>query len=147
MAEHLLYKTNQYNLVSTKPGSNWLFFRINWRETPLAQNDTAKICEIKNHWILKSGFTRATVATTGAASMDIGTASAGQEIDIAVAIDSGTDTWLRFDTVDDDGPVAITADGYIYIEVLDAAVDDGITDIMLEVIIPAWDTETDSLAE
>ena len=113
----------------------------------MAQNDTALICEVFDHWIVKCGFTRATVATTGAASMDIGTTSTGLELDAAVAIDSGTDTWLRCDTVDDDGPVAITDDGYLYIEVLDAAIDDGITDVMLEIIVPAWDTETNSLAE
>ncbi|MFA9408739.1 MAG: hypothetical protein ACERKJ_07870 [Candidatus Dadabacteria bacterium] len=147
MAEHLLYKTNQYMIPSIKPGSNWFFFRINWTETPFLQNDTAKICEVKDHWILKSGFTRATVATSGAASMDIGTATTGQEIDTAIAIDSGTDTWLKMDGATDNTPIAITADGHIFIEVLDAAVDDGITDIMLEIIVPAWDTETDSLAE
>ena len=147
MAEYKLYQTNQFLIPSIKPGSNWFFFRLNWAQTPFAQNDTAKICEIKNHWVLKSGFTRATSATTGAASLDIGTATAGNQIDDAIAIDSATDTWIRFDTLDDDLPIAITADGHIFIKVLDAAVADGITDIMLEVIVPAWDTETDSLAE
>ena len=147
MAEHEWYKTHQPNLTSIKPGSNWFFFRLNWREQNMLQNDTLKLCEVMNHWVVKCGFSRATIATTGAASLDVGTASAGNQLDDAIAIDSGTDTWLRFDTVDDDGPVALTADGYLYLKVLDAAVTDGITDLMIEIIVPAWDTETDSLAE
>ena len=147
MSEYNLYKTQKFMIPSTKPGSNWFFFRFNWADMKMAQNDTAKICEIKNHWILKSGFTRATVATDGAASMDIGTSSAGNEIDDAIAIDSVTDTWAAFDTLTDNAPIAITADEWLYIKILDAAVDDGITDVMLEVIIPAWNTETDSLAQ
>jgi len=147
MATYDWYKENQSNLTSIKPGSNWFFFRIDWSKQNCAQNDDLKLCEIFNHWVLKSGFTRATVATDGAASLDLGTSAGGNQIDDAIAIDSGTDTWIRFDTVDDDGPVALTADGYIYARVLDAAVDDGITDVMLEIVVPAWDTETDSLAE
>jgi len=121
--------------------------RLDWAKQNCAQNDTMKICEVMNHWIVKGGFSRATIATDGAASLDVGTSSAGNQLDDAIAIDSGTDTWLRFDTVDDDGPVALTADGYLYVKVLDAAVDDGITDLMIEIIVPVWDGETDSLAE
>lgn len=147
MATYDYFKEHQNSLITNKPGSNWFCIRINWAEQNCAQNDSLKICEVKNHWILKSGFTRAKSATTGAASMDIGVSLADNSIDDAVAIDSGTDTWLRFDTLDDDAPIALTADGHIFVKVLDAAVDDGVTDIMLEVIIPAWDTEADSLAE
>ena len=147
MAIHNWYKEHQSNLVSTKPGSNWFFFRIDFSKQNCAQNDDLKLCEVKNHWVLKSGFTRVQTACDGAATLDLGTEAAGNQIDDAVDIDSATDTWLRFDTLDDDGPIALTADGYIYARVLDAAVDDGIVDVMLEVVIPAWDTETDSLAE
>ena len=147
MATYDWYKTHQPNFTSLKPGSNWLCFRINWREQQMAQNDSIRLCEIKDHWILKCGFTRSTIATTGAAALDMGILLAGQEVDTAMACDSGTDTWLAIDGATDDAPVAIIVDGYIYIKVIDAAVTDGITDIMLEFVIPAWDTETDSLAE
>lgn len=144
MAEYELYKTQQA-LGSVKPGSCWFHIRIDFAKQNFAQNDTAKILEVKNHWVLKSGFTRVSTATDGASTLDIGTSSGGNQLDDAVDIDSTTDTWLRMDTLDDDGPIALTADGYIYIKVLDAAVSSGVVDIMLEIIIPVWDAETDAL--
>lgn len=132
----LSYHKLQQGALTHKPGSNWWWIRLDFALMPAAQNDTLKIAETKNHWILKSCLNRTTVACTGAATMDLGTGASGNQIDDAIDIDSGTDTWLRADTLDDDGPVAITADGYIYATVLDAAVSNGIIDVMLEVIIP-----------
>lgn len=146
MTLYAYHKEHQESLLPTiKPGSNWFFFRIKPALQNLQANDDITLCEVKNHWVLKCGFTRVTTPTTGAATMDIGTAAGGNQLDDAIDIDSATDTWLRMDTLDDDGPIALTADGYIYARNLDAAVYDGVIDIMLEIIVPAWDTEVDGL--
>jgi hypothetical protein len=141
------YKLQQGGIPNVKPGSNWFWIRVDFSLQPGAATDIYKLCEIKNHWILKSGFTRATVASLPAsATIDIETAAGGDQIDAAVDITSGTDTWIRCDTLDDDGPIPITADSYIYMTLNTAAAVSGILDIMLEVIVAPGDEESvDSL--
>jgi len=146
MATHAYYKLQQGSIPSIKPGSNWFWIRIDWTLEPGAINDDYQICEVKNHWVLKSGFTR-TDATAGAATanIDIGTSAGGNQIDDAVDID-GADTMTRFDTLDDDGPIAITADGFLYVRLLTAAAGSGWTDIFIEVVVPHTNVEdVDSL--
>jgi hypothetical protein len=122
--------------IQTNPGSNWWFFRMDFSQIPLAANDVVRLAEIKNHWVLKCAFSREFAQSSDASSVDFGTSSAGNEIDNDIAIDSGTDTWLRSDTLDDDAPIAITADGYLYATMRDAACDSGILDLLIEVVIP-----------
>ena len=148
MATYNYYKLQQGGIPSIKPGSNFFWIRLDYTLQPREINDDARICEIKNHWVLKSGFTR-TDGTAGVATanIDIGTSAGGNQLDDAVDID-GADTMTRMDTLDDDGPIAITADGHIFVRMLTAAAYDGYTDIFIEVVVPNTDVEAgDSLAE
>lgn len=122
--------------IPQKPGSNYWFFRIDFSQNPMAANDVMRLAEVKNHWILKSAFSREYAKSSDASSVDFGTSSGGNQIDNDIAIDSNSDTWLRADTLDDDGPIAITADDYLYATMRDAACDSGILDLIIEVVIP-----------
>ena len=146
MAVYNYYKKQQGSIPSFKPGSNFCWIRLDYALQPMEINDDAKIMEIKNHWVLKSGFTRADgTAGVATANIDIGTAAGGNQLDDAVDID-GADTMTRMDTLDDDGPIAITADGHIFVRMLTAAAYDGYTDIFIEIVIPHTNVEdADSL--
>ena len=150
MATYDYYKLQQGGIPAVKHGSNWFWIRVDYSKQPCAAGDVLKACEIKSGSILKSGFTRVTFPTLSATTMDIGTTSAGLEIDAAVDTDSTADTWLRVDTLDDDGPIKITSDDYIYIENIGNAANYGIIDVLLEVVVVGnadLDRWTDSLAE
>jgi hypothetical protein len=151
------YKLKQGGIPQPRHGSNWWWIRVDFSKIvkylnvdQVAAADVLKLAEIKSGSILKCGFTRVTVPANGAATMDIETTSGGDEIDAAVDIDSATDTWLRTDTLDDDGPITITSDDYIYATINSAACVSGVIDILLEVVIAGSDDidrYSDSLAE
>ena len=147
MATYNLHRTQQPLGGNIKQGLNWVHIRIDFSKQNCAQNDDLKLLEVKNHWILSEGWTRITTATDGASTMDLGTAAGGNQLDDAIDIDSASDTWTAMDTLAVETGIAITADGYIYARVLDAAVSSGIVDVMLAIIVPAWDSEVDSIAE
>jgi hypothetical protein len=150
MATYDYFKLQQGAIPSIKPGSNWFWIRVDFTKQPCAAADVLRLCEIKSGSILKCGFTRVTSPTAGAATMDIETTAGGNQIDAAVAINSATDTWLRTDTLDDDGPIVITSDSYIFATINTAACNSGIVDILLEVVIAGdadIDRYGDSLAE
>jgi hypothetical protein len=149
MATYEYYKRQQGSIPNIKPGSNWFHIKIDFTLQGAAQNDIFKICEVKNHWIVKCGFFRATVDSgTASGALSVGTASAGTELSATHDISTATDTWIRFDTVDDDGPIALTADGYLWAQVIDAAAYAGNCDLMIEIIVaPGDEDRVDSLAE
>ena len=143
MANYDYYKRQDTGSIipSVKPGENWFFIRVQPKLQPMATADNLKLFQVYNHWIIKDGFSRIYTATTAAATADIGTAAGGQEISAALDLDSAADTWVRFTAVDDDAPVAITTDGYIYFECLDADIYDGIIDLLFEVVVCNTDTD------
>ena len=149
MATHEYYKRQQGSIPNVRPGSNWFHIKVDFTLQPGEIDDIYKLCEVKNHWILKSGFFRATVDTgTATATWDTGTSSAGTELDAAADCSTATDTWIRFDTLDDDGPIAITADGYLWGQVNTAAAKAGSIDLMIEIVVaPGDEDRVDSLAE
>ena len=140
MASYDYYKRKDTGSIipTLKPGSNWFFIKV----LPALQNmvaaDTLKLFKTKNHWVFLNGFYRVATGTTGAASADIGTTGTGQEYTDAIPIDQDgiTDQWVRFTEGDDDAPVAIIADGYVYFECLEASITDGEIDLLFEFMIP-----------
>lgn len=149
MATYDYYREHQPQIPNIKTGSNWFFIRIDFSKQPTVVGDDLKLCEIKAGSILKSGFTRTMSPTLGAVTIDFGTAQNGVEIINAIAA-NGTDTWVRAGTLDDDGPITITADGYLWAEVNGATPNYGIVDLLLEVVVAGnadIDRYSDSLAE
>jgi len=150
MATYDYYKLQQGSYPAIKHGSNWIHIIVDFTKQPVVAGDVLKLMEIKSGSILKCGFTRVRSVTLAASTMDIETSSGGDEIDAAVAINSGTDTWLRTDTLDDDGPIILTADGYIYCTINTQPANQGIVDILLEIVVAGnadLDRWTDSIAE
>jgi hypothetical protein len=132
-------------IPSLKPGSNWFYIVVKPGLQNLTASDSLKLFKTKNHWVFLNGFYRVAAGTTGAASADIGTTAAGQEYTAAIPIDQDgiTDAWVRFTAGDDNAPVAIIADGYVFFECLEASVTDGEIDLLFEFMIP--NTEVGSM--
>jgi len=138
MASYEYYKRKDTgsHIPSLKPGSNWFFIRVQPALQYMSTADTLKLFKTKNHWVFLNGFSRITTPTTAAATADIGTTGTGQEYTAALDLDNAADTWTRFTAGDDDAPVAITEDGYVYFECLGAAIIDGVIDLLFEFFIP-----------
>ena len=138
MASYDYYKRKDTGsaIPSLVPGDNWFFIRIQPALQNMSTGDTLKLFKVKNHWVMRQGFTRITTATTAGALADIGTSAGGNELDTNLDIDSTSDTWIKMDTVTDDSPVPIEADGYIYFECLIADITDGVIDLMMEIFVP-----------
>jgi len=119
-------------LGETSPGISPILITIDFTVTPVnATDDNWKILELKDNWILHSGFTRCT-ASSSAATVDIGTAEDGTELDTAIDISSALTDWTVMDTLKDGTKVIITDDpGYIWLDFNSAAVSDGILEILL----------------
>ena len=147
MAIYNYFELKQGSYPSIQPGSNWFHIRVDAREfqkyfnTTIAAGDILRLLKVKNHWIIKNGFTRVSAVTVAAATGDLEISSAN-ELDAAVALNNATDTWIRTDGSDDDVPLAVTADGYILLTINTQAFDiKAVFDVMLEIIVSPWDVE------
>ena len=135
------YHKLQQGSITHKPGSNWWFLRVDWALQNAAISDVFRLAEIKNHWIIKNGFSRATVDTNAGATLDLEIVAGGNELDAAFDPDPSDDIWVRWDTIDDDAPYMVEADGYINLTINTAALSYGVTDFLAEVIIPMWNVD------
>jgi len=147
MATYNYFEAHQGAYPNVKPGSNWFHLRFDgkvfekyWGEIGAA-NDIFRLMKVKNHWIIKNGFTRVSSAAVATATGDLEVASAN-ELDAAIALEGGADTWIRTDGKDDDDPLAITEDGYLLLTINTAALElTTVIDIMFEIIVSPWDLE------
>ena len=118
------------------PGINVVKIRIDFTKTPVAAaGDNWKIFELKEEWILMGGWTRNVTASSSAATVDIGTAEDGTELDTAVDISTALTVWTAMDTMVVETEIIMTADGYIWLDFNDAAVTDGDLEIMLLILV------------
>lgn len=116
------------------PGYNVIRINIDFAKTPvLAADDNWKILKLNDGWILKCGYTKLT-ASTSTATVDIGTAEDGTELDTAVDVSTASADWQVMDTLVEGTPIIITADGYIWLDFNTAAISDGTLDILLEIV-------------
>jgi len=146
MATYDYYKEHQSPSPSPKPGVFWLYAKVDFGKQNLGINDVNKIFQTRDKWLLLRGFWRCLTASGAAATMDIGTSSGGQELSAGESNNSAGD-WTIMDTLKSAGEIALTADGYIYLENLTAAVSSGIFEVAIEVYAGPDDAEFDSLAE
>lgn len=121
---------------TVNPGINVLKFSIDFTKTPVnAADDDWKIYEFKEEWILMGGWARNTSASTSAATVDIGTAADGTELDTAVDISTALTVWTAMDTMVVETEIIMTADTGLYLNFNAAAVSDGNLEIMLLVLV------------
>lgn len=146
--------THQYNKLqqggypSIKPGSNWVWVRVDFQLQPGGIGDTYNLYEVKNHWIVKNGFYRVTTdGGVATATFDVQTNVGANDMTAAIDLDRGDDVMTRFTAVDDDAPIPIVADGLITGTLNTAAASTGITDLFFEIIVPHTNVDdVDSIA-
>ena len=147
MATHDYYRLQQGSIPNMKPGANAVWIRVDFRLMPGAAGDTYNLMEVNNHWIVKHGFYRVTydggVAT---ATFDVQAVGAN-DMTAAIDIDRGDDVMTRFTAVDDDAPVAITADGFITGTLNTKAAGDGVIDLFFVIVVAPGDEEITNLGE
>lgn len=150
MATYDYYKLKQGGIPAPRHGAQWWWIRIDFSKQHVVAADVLKLAEIKSGSIVKCGLTRVTSPTAAAMTIDLETSAGGNELDAAIAANSGTDTWLTCDTADDNNPITITADGYIYATINTAGAVSGIVDVLFEIVMAGnadIDRYADSLAE
>ena len=132
-------------LGTVKPGFNAIVIQIDFSKTPvLAADENWKILDLNEGWELMNGYTRLSVASTSVATVDIGTAEDGTELDTAVDVSVQATDWQAMDTLVAGTPILIAADGYIWLDFNGAAISDGTLDIFLQIVCaPNQDSLTD----
>ena len=130
---------------AVKPGFNVVVIKLDFSKTPVAAaGDNWKLFQLNEGWELLNGYTRLSTASTSTATVDIGTAEDGTELDTAVDLSTASTDWQAMDTLVAGTPILVTADGYIWLDFNTAAVSDGTLDIMLQIVVaPEQDSITD----
>lgn len=140
-------KTNgQLQVLGTvKPGFNVILVKIDFSKTPvLAADENWKILQLNEGWELLNGYTRLPVASSSVATVDIGTAEDGTELDTAVDVSTAATDFQAMDTLVAGTPILVTADGYIWLDFNTATISDGKLDILLQIVCaPEQDSLTD----
>jgi hypothetical protein len=142
MSNFNYYRDFQSGLNAPKAnGTFWLYAKIDFAKQNMDAADNLKLFKIKDKWLLLRGFTRTLVASDGNATADIGTAAGGQQLDVAQDPFAAGD-WITMSVLTGTAAaIAVTADGYIYYEALEATVTSGITEVMIEVYAGLDDAE------
>ena len=140
-------KTNgQLEVLGTvKPGFNAILIKIDFSKTPvLAADENWKILQLNEGWELMNGYTKLLVASSSTATVDIGTAEDGTELDTAVDVSVQATDFQAMDTLVAGTPILIAADGYIWLDFNTAAISDGTLEILLQIVCaPGQDSLTD----
>jgi len=148
MATHQYNKLQQGSYPSIKPGSNWVWIRVDFALQPGAATDTYNLYEVKNHWVVKNGFYRVTTdGGVAGATFDVQTNVGANDMTAAIDLDRGDDVMTRFTAVDDDAPVPIVTAGLITGTLNTQAAGSGIIDLFFEIVVPHTDVDSvDSIA-
>ena len=148
MTTYNYYREHQSPMNAPKGnGTFWLYAKVDLAKQNLSTNDDLKVFKVKDKWLLLRGFWRCVTASGVSNTIDIGTASAGTQLDTAANANSAGD-WIIMDTLKSGGEISLSADGYIWAENNIAAATSGIFEIMIEVYAGPEDAEgTDSYTE
>lgn len=116
------------------PGLSPIRIQIDFAKTPVAAADENwKVFALREDWILYDGYVKCS-ASSSTATVDIGTAEDGTELDAAIDISTALTDWTVMDTLVAGTPIIVTADGYIWLDFNTAAVTDGTLDIFLLIL-------------
>jgi len=146
MSVYDYYKEHQSPSPSPKPGTFWMYARVDFSKQNMGINDDIRLFQVRDKWMLLRGFSRCVSASGVANTLDIGTAQNGTELDTAFNANSAGD-WTIMDTLKSGGEIALTSDGYIWLDNNTAAASSGVCDFLIEVLASPYDAEFDSLAE
>jgi hypothetical protein len=127
------------------PGYNVVVIKIDFSKTPVAASgENWKVLKLNEGWQLINGHTRISTASSSVGTVDIGTQEDGVELDTAIDLSTQATDWTAMDTLVAGTPILVSADGYIWLDFNDAAVNDGTLDIRLEIVVNA---EQDSVTD
>ena len=126
------------------PGLSFVTIKIDFAKLPVAAaDDNWKILAVNDGWVLYDGYTRVPTASSSTATVDIGTAEDGTELDAAIDLSSAATDITAMDTLVAGTPIIITADGYIWLDFNTASVSDGTLEIhLLIAAVPGEDSKT-----
>ena len=127
------------------PGISPITIKIDFAKLPVATtDDNWKIYPVRDGWVLQDGYTRVPVASSSIATVDIGTAEDGTELDTGIDISAQATDITVMDTLVMGTPIIITADDFIWLDFNSAAVSDGTLEIHLLIFaVPSEDSRTD----
>jgi hypothetical protein len=130
-------KTKDVTIIGgvNHPGVNDVVIKIDFSELNVAAaDDNWKVFTLQDGWILYDGYTRIPTASASTATVDVGTAEDGTELDAAIDISVAAADWTVMDTLVSGTPIIVTADGYIWLDMNTAAVTDGVLEIWLRIL-------------
>lgn len=141
MAIYNYYKEHQSNGTQAPCFPTfWLYAKVDFSKQPMGINDDLRLFKVQDGWLLLRGYTRCLTASGVANTIDIGTAQNGVEIDAAANANSAGD-WIVTDTLAEGAEIALTADGYIWLDNNTAAVEKGEFEIAIQVFCAPGDME------
>jgi hypothetical protein len=125
-------------------GLAFVTIKLDFTKLPVAAaDDNWQVLALKDGWILYDGYTRIPTASSSTATVDIGTAEDGTELDAAVDLSSAATDPTVMDTLVAGTPIIVTADGYIWLDFNTASVSDGTMEIhLLIAALPGEDSKT-----
>ncbi len=137
--------TAQEVVGNSATGLFYIYASIDFSEhNTAAANDDIKIARTRDGWLFLGAFFRMPTDSTSAATVDVGTAQNGVELDTAIDLDAGTQTGWTAMTPTYASPVEVTSDGYIWLDINTAACTDGVLQMMFIVMAgPGEDSITD----
>jgi hypothetical protein len=130
---------------SPQMGTFWLYAKLDFAKTPILDDGSAKILNVKDKWVIRDSYWRCTVASTGSSTFDIGidpVAGGYAHTDHSILADgaSSAGNWAQ-GTIDPDSTVSITVDSIVFVEIEVADITDGVLEVMLEVMAGPDDNE------
>lgn len=129
---------------SPKMGSFWLYSKLDFHQTPLLDDGTAKIMKLKDLWVIRDSYWRCTTASSGASTFDIGISAASTYAhtthEILADGASSAGNWAQ-GSIEPATPTILTADSIVFVEIEVAAITDGVLEVMLEIIAGPDDNE------
>ena len=125
------YKTHPFPSQNCKPGSFWLFYELDFKHQPAAQNDTFNIMKLKDQWIIRESFYRIKTGSALGADWDIGIAGGDEIADVDTTTTAAD--WVA-GSYTSAAPYLNGQDRYITVQVTDAAETAGCLQVMIECI-------------
>lgn len=132
MANIDYYKEYPYPSQNCKPGSFWLFQRVDFRKKPAAQNDVFRILKLKDQWIIRESYYRIAVGSDQGADWEIGINGATTGIADVSTTTTAAD-WVA-GSYTSAAPYLNGQDRYIEVKVTDAAESKGVLEVMVEIV-------------
>ena len=121
--------------IKERSGLFYIYINIDFSKVPITcTTNDYKIARTAHGWLILGSFFRMPTDSTCGATVDIGTAASGTELDTAIDVDAGTQTGWTAMTPTYAAPVEINSDGHIWLEAETVDITDGVLQMMFIVM-------------